>query len=82
MCSMRASPNPSKMSKSLSFRGLRPWTPPGHYPGPHQGPLSEPLDLTPLYAMLPPFTGQYLFLPDCPTNDFGVAPTRGGGPLK
>ena len=39
------------MSKSQSFRGLCPLDPRrGFAPGPHQGPLSGPLDPTPLYA--------------------------------
>ena len=63
ICSMRASPKPSKMSKSLSFRGLHPLHPPG----------ALILDPTPLNATLAPLTGQCLFLLNCPANDFGMA---------
>ena len=51
MSTMRASREPSKLPKSQSFRGLCPLDPRrGFAPGPHQGPLSGPLDPTPLYA--------------------------------
>ena len=77
MCSTRASPKPFKMRKSLSFWQLRPLDPRrGDASGPHQGPLSGPLDPTPLYALLTtlaPLTGHCLFSFYCPTNDFGVA---------
>ena len=50
---MRAPQKPSKLPKSPSFWGLCPLDPHrGFAPGPHQGPLSGPLDLTPLYAPL------------------------------
>ena len=53
MSAMRASREPSKLLKSRSFRGLCPLDPRrGFAPAPHQGPLSGPLDPTPLYAPL------------------------------
>ena len=53
MSAMRASREPSKLTKLQSFRGLCPLNPRrGFAPGPHQGPLSGPLDPTPLYAPL------------------------------
>ena len=57
MSAMRASREPSKLPKSPSFRGLCPLDPRrGFAPGPHQGPLSGPLDPTPLYVPLASLT--------------------------